>query len=61
MRFDVIDDDPTNFDELRICDFDGMVDWFSNGSLPCVFCKLSCGSAECRKKVAKWLKNYDQN
>lgn len=61
MDTDIIDNDATNYDELISSDFNGILDWFSSGLLPCVGCKKSCGTKICKEKIKKWLLKYDQS
>lgn len=53
--------EPTNYDELKIHDIEGIIDWFSSGKLPCVNCQHSCGKKKCREKIGNWLLKYDQS
>lgn len=61
MDFDVIESDPTNYDELKTCSFDDIIEWFSSALLPCVGCKQSCGTKVCKDKIKRWLLRYDQS
>jgi hypothetical protein len=60
MNLDIKENDITNYNELRSCNLDEMINWLSGGYSPCARCMGDCGSEKCKKKIKKWLLSYDQ-